>query len=185
MSASRWSNAKCRRPRSKSALADVSAKLHIGHILHKPPAQLSGGERQRVAIARALVRDPAAYLMDDPISALDARLREETRVELKRIQRELGKTLVYVTHDQEEAMSVADRMAILENGSIRQIGTPAEIYDRPASIYVARLLGSPMMNILKSVPRQWRCRGGGRHDPHCRRSALRSTPSRSASGRRT
>lgn len=132
-------------------VADVAAKLHIGHILHKLPAQLSGGERQRVAIARALVRDPAAYLMDDPISALDARLREETRVELKRIQRELGKTLIYVTHDQEEAMSVADRMAILENGKIRQIGAPAEIYDRPASTYVARLLGSPVMNILKSV----------------------------------
>jgi multiple sugar transport system ATP-binding protein len=129
-------------------LADVSAKLHIGHILHKPPAQLSGGERQRVAIARALVRDPAAYLMDDPISALDARLREETRVELKRIQRDLGKTLIYVTHDQEEAMSVADRMAILENGGIRQIGAPSDIYDGPASIYVARLLGSPVMNIL-------------------------------------
>ncbi|MGE3307255.1 MAG: ABC transporter ATP-binding protein, partial [Rhizobiaceae bacterium] len=132
-------------------LADVSAKLHIGHILHKPPAQLSGGERQRVAIARALVRDPAAYLMDDPISALDARLREETRVELKRIQRELGKTLIYVTHDQEEAMSVADRMAILEGGKIRQIGAPVEIYDRPASVYVARLLGSPVMNIVKAV----------------------------------
>jgi multiple sugar transport system ATP-binding protein len=132
-------------------LADVAAKLHIGHILHKAPAQLSGGERQRVAIARALVRDPVAYLMDDPISALDARLREETRVELKRIQRELGKTLIYVTHDQEEAMSVADRMAILEHGRIRQIGTPVEIYDRPASTYVARLLGSPVMNILKSA----------------------------------
>lgn len=129
-------------------LDEVSEKLHIRHILHKPPAQLSGGERQRVAIARALVRDPVAYLMDDPISALDARLREETRVELKRIQRELGKTLVYVTHDQEEAMSVADRMAIMEGGTIRQTGTPREIYDKPASTYVARLLGSPMMNIL-------------------------------------
>lgn len=132
-------------------IAEVSAKLHIGHILHKPPAQLSGGERQRVAIARALVRDPVAYLMDDPISALDARLREETRVELKRIQRELGKTLVYVTHDQEEAMSVADRMAILEDGSIRQIGAPVEIYDNPSSIYVASLLGSPAMNVLEGV----------------------------------
>src|ERR1700754_4725844 len=131
-------------------VADVSAKLHIGHILHKPPAQLSGGERQRVAIARALVRDPVAYLMDDPISALDARLREETRVELKRIQRELGKTLVYVTHDQEEAMSVADRMAILDRGHIRQIDPPSTIYDRPASVYVARQLGSPVMNIFRS-----------------------------------
>ena len=120
----------------EARLADVAAKLHIGHILHKPPAQLSGGERQRVAIARALVRDPAAYLMDDPISALDARLREETRVELKRIQRELGKTLIYVTHDQEEAMSVADRMAILDNGRIRQVGAPARALRsaRPASM---------------------------------------------------
>lgn len=129
----------------------VAAKLHIGHLLHKPPAQLSGGERQRVAIARALVRDPVAYLMDDPISALDARLREETRVELKRIQRELGQTLIYVTHDQEEAMSVADRMAIMENGGIRQVGAPVDIYDRPASQYVARLLGAPMMNIMAAT----------------------------------
>ncbi len=139
-------------PEIERRLDEVAGKLHIRHILHKPPAQLSGGERQRVAIARALVRDPVAYLMDDPISALDARLREETRVELKRIQRELGKTLIYVTHDQEEAMSVADRMAIMERGSIRQIGTPREIYDHPASTYVARLLGSPMMNILSSGP---------------------------------
>jgi multiple sugar transport system ATP-binding protein len=129
----------------------VAAKLHIGHLLHKPPSQLSGGERQRVAIARALVRDPVAYLMDDPISALDARLREETRVELKRIQRELGQTLIYVTHDQEEAMSVADRMAIMEHGEIRQVGTPVEIYDAPASRYVAQLLGAPMMNIMPAV----------------------------------
>lgn len=129
----------------------VAAKLHISHLLHKPPAQLSGGERQRVAIARALVRDPVAYLMDDPISALDARLREETRVELKRIQRDLGQTLLYVTHDQEEAMSIADRMAIMEEGEIRQIGSPTEIYDTPASRYVARLLGAPMMNILPAV----------------------------------
>jgi multiple sugar transport system ATP-binding protein len=129
-------------------VAEVSAKLHIGHI--QPPAQLSGGERQRVAIARALVSDPSAYPMDDLISALDARLREETRVELKRIQRELGKTLVYMTHDQEEAMSVADCMAILEFGHIRQIGPPSAIYDRPASVYVARQLGSPVMNIFKS-----------------------------------
>ena len=129
-------------------VGSVAEKLHITHLLHKLPAHLSGGERQRVAIARALVRDPVAYLMDDPISALDARLREETRVELKRIQQELGHTLVYVTHDQEEAMSVADRMAILENGIIRQIDTPRAIYDTPASGYVAGLLGSPQINML-------------------------------------
>jgi multiple sugar transport system ATP-binding protein len=132
----------------RARVAAVAEKLHISHLLHKLPAHLSGGERQRVAIARALVRDPAAYLMDDPISALDARLREETRVELKRIQRELGHTLIYVTHDQEEAMSIADRMAILEHGRIRQIGKPADIYDRPASQYVARLLGAPAINLL-------------------------------------
>ena len=129
-------------------VASVAEKLHITHLLHKLPAHLSGGERQRVAIARALVRDPVAYLMDDPISALDARLREETRVELKRIQQELGHTLIYVTHDQEEAMSVADRMAMLENGVIRQIDTPQAIYDNPASRYVAGLLGSPQINML-------------------------------------
>lgn len=137
--------------RIRARVEAVSAKLHIAHLLHKPPAQLSGGERQRVAIARALVRDPVAYLMDDPISALDARLREETRVELKRIQRDLGQTLIYVTHDQEEAMSIADRMAIMEHGEIRQIGSPVEIYDTPVSRYVARLLGAPMMNIMPAV----------------------------------
>ncbi|PZQ97051.1 MAG: ABC transporter ATP-binding protein [Cereibacter sphaeroides] len=137
--------------RIRARLSQAAEKLHIGHILHKMPAQLSGGERQRVAIARALVRDPAAFLMDDPISALDARLREETRVELKRIQREAGRTLIYVTHDQEEAMSVADRMAILEHGAIRQIGSPVELYDRPASAYVARMLGSPVMNIVPAM----------------------------------
>lgn len=148
-------------PQIAARLAEAAEKLHIGHILHKMPGQLSGGERQRVAIARALVRDPAAYLMDDPISALDARLREETRVELKRIQREAGRTLVYVTHDQEEAMSVADRMAILERGAIRQIGAPADIYDRPVSAYVARLLGAPVMNILPAAARDGRVEAAG------------------------
>lgn len=129
-------------------VTDVTDKLHIGHILHKPPAQLSGGERQRVAIARALVRDPVAYLMDDPISALDARLREETRVELRRIQQQMGKTLVYVTHDQEEAMSVADGMAIFENGKVRQTGKPEDLYRHPNSTYVASMLGAPAMNVV-------------------------------------
>ncbi|MCR9138617.1 MAG: ABC transporter ATP-binding protein [Alphaproteobacteria bacterium] len=129
-------------------VSEIAEKLHISHILQKPPAQLSGGERQRVAIARALVRDPVAYLMDDPISALDARLREQTRVELRRLQQDLGHTLVYVTHDQEEAMSVADSMAIMEQGRIRQIGAPEALYDQPNSEYVARLLGSPAINIV-------------------------------------
>ena len=129
-------------------VAQVAETLHITPLLDKLPAHLSGGERQRVAIGRALVRDPAAFLMDEPIAALDARLREEMRVELKRLQRELHHTIVYVTHDQEEAMSIADRIAVMEAGEIRQIGTPAEIYNLPNSRYVAELIGSPPMNFI-------------------------------------
>ncbi|MEM9013319.1 MAG: ABC transporter ATP-binding protein [Pseudomonadota bacterium] len=129
-------------------LAQVVGVLNIGHILHKPPAALSGGERQRVAIGRALIRDAGAYLMDEPLAALDARLRDAMRVELKRLQSELGRTFVYVTHDCEEAMSVADRMAILEAGRIAQIDQPDAVYVRPASQYVAELVGAPGINLL-------------------------------------
>ncbi len=132
-------------------VAAVAETLHITKLLNKVPAHLSGGERQRVAIGRALVRDPAAFLMDEPIAALDARLREEMRVELKRLQRELKHTLIYVTHDQEEAMSIADRMAILEKGMVRQVGTPDEIYNHPQSRYVAELVGSPPMNFIEGA----------------------------------
>ena len=132
----------------EARINSVAETLHITPLLKKLPAHLSGGERQRVAIGRALVRDPGAFLMDEPIAALDARLREEMRVELKRLQREQNHTLVYVTHDQEEAMSVADRMAIFEDGRIRQIGTPTEIYNKPNSRYVAELIGSPPMNFI-------------------------------------
>lgn len=132
-------------------VADAARRLHIEPLLAKLPAQLSGGERQRVAIGRTLVRDPRAFLMDEPIAALDARLREEMRVELKRLQRELRHTLVYVTHDQEEAMSIADRMAIMREGRIVQTGTPDEIYNSPADRYVATLVGSPPMNIVGGV----------------------------------
>jgi multiple sugar transport system ATP-binding protein len=131
-------------------VGEAAGKLSIGHILHKRPGLLSGGERQRVAIGRALARDAVAYLMDDPISALDARLREAMRVELKRLQREIGHTLIYVTHDQEEAMSVADRMAIMEEGTVRQIATPQTIYDNPNSRYVASLVGSPTINLARA-----------------------------------
>jgi multiple sugar transport system ATP-binding protein len=129
----------------------ASSVLGIAHILHKKPAALSGGERQRVAIGRALVRDAAAYLMDEPIAALDARLRDAMRVELKRLQRELGHTFVYVTHDHEEAMSVADNMAILEAGQIAQVGLPDSIYTDPASLYVAELVGAPRINVLRGA----------------------------------
>jgi len=126
----------------------VAKRLHIEPLLDKLPGKLSGGERQRVAIGRALVRKPRAYLMDEPIAALDARLREEMRVELKRLQREVGHTLIYVTHDQEEAMSIADRMAILQNGRIAQVGSPYEIYNHPVSRFVAETVGSPPMNFI-------------------------------------
>lgn len=129
-------------------LDQISGVLSIAHILDKKPAALSGGERQRVAIGRALIRDASAYMMDEPIAALDARLRDAMRVELKRLQVEQGRTFIYVTHDCEEAMSVADRMAILEAGKIVQVGKPDDVYARPDSLYVARLVGSPGINVL-------------------------------------
>ena len=129
-------------------VAQVAETLHITHLLDKAPAQLSGGERQRVAIGRALVREPKAYLMDEPISALDARLREEMRVELNRLQRQLSHTFVHVTHDQEEAMAVADRLCVMKSGRVEQIGTPLELYNAPQNRYVARQLGSPPINFI-------------------------------------
>jgi multiple sugar transport system ATP-binding protein len=132
----------------EAKVAEVAEMLHIAHLLDKSPAHLSGGERQRVAIGRALVREPNAYLMDEPISALDARLREEMRAELNRLQRQLKHTFVHVTHDQEEAMAVADRLCIMKNGRIAQVGTPLEVYNSPENRYVARQLGSPPMNFI-------------------------------------
>ncbi len=127
---------------------EVAALLRIEPKLGNRATQLSGGEMQRVAIGRALVRTPAIYLMDEPLSSLDAKLREDLRVELKRIQRELGATVLYVTHDQLEAMTMADRIGVLAEGKLVQIGTPRDIYERPDSIYVARRLGSPQINLL-------------------------------------
>jgi multiple sugar transport system ATP-binding protein len=127
----------------------IADTLNISHILHKPPGSLSGGERQRVAIARALIRDANAYLMDEPIAALDARLRESMRVELKRLQREVGHTFIYVTHDHEEASAVSDRLAIMRNGAFTQIGKPDEIYENPKNLYVSEVIGAPRINVLK------------------------------------
>ena len=126
----------------------VAATLHIESKLQGKATALSGGEMQRVAIGRALVREPRVYLMDEPLSSLDAKLREELRAELKRLQRQSRATVVYVTHDQVEATTLADRIAILENGRIRQVGTPEEIYETPASVQVAQRLGSPQINVL-------------------------------------
>ena len=122
--------------------------LEIGDYLERKPRQLSGGQRQRVAMGRAIVREPAAFLFDEPLSNLDAKLRVQMRVEIKRLQRTLGTTSVYVTHDQLEAMTLADRLVVLNSGNIEQIGAPIDVYDRPASTFVASFIGSPAMNLL-------------------------------------
>ncbi len=128
--------------------------LHIGSKLGNRATKLSGGEMQRVAIGRALVRDPAIYLMDEPLSSLDAKLRAELRLELKRIQIELGATILYVTHDQIEAMTMASRIAVIKEGELLQLGTPREIYENPGDRYVASRLGTPQINFLpaKLIP---------------------------------
>jgi len=126
----------------------VAELLHIEKKLENRATALSGGEMQRVAIGRALVREPAVYLMDEPLSSLDAKLRAELRLELKRIQRELGTTILYVTHDQIEAMTMADRIGVMSEGLLIQLGTPRDIYERPASAYVASRLGTPAINLI-------------------------------------
>jgi multiple sugar transport system ATP-binding protein len=123
--------------------------LRITHLLDRKPAKLSGGERQRVALGRTLVRDPRALLLDEPLSALDALLRLEMRAELKRLQAELGRTLVYVTHDQVEAMSMPDRVAVLRHGAVQQVDTPEAVYHQPANTFVATVIGSPPMNFIE------------------------------------
>ena len=134
----------------KEKITKIAEMLKISAKLNNKATELSGGEMQRVAIGRALVRDPSIYLMDEPLSSLDAKLRESLRVELKNIQLNLGSTILYVTHDQAEATTMADQIGVLENGKIAQIGTPEEIYNQPKSIYVANRLGSPKINILKN-----------------------------------
>jgi multiple sugar transport system ATP-binding protein len=121
----------------------------IGHLLQRKPRELSGGERQRVALARALVREPAVFLLDEPLSNLDAQLRASARDELQQFQRRIGTTTIYVTHDQVEAMGLGDRIAVMKSGTVRQIGTPQEIYDEPADAFVAGFVGSPPMNLVR------------------------------------
>jgi multiple sugar transport system ATP-binding protein len=130
------------------AVRDAAARVHIDHLLARRPGQLSGGQQQRVALARAIVRKPRLFLLDEPLSNLDAKLRLETRVELRKLQRALGVTTVYVTHDQEEAMTIADRVAVFMEGRIVQVGPPRDIFARPASAVVAGFIGSPPMNLL-------------------------------------
>jgi len=127
--------------------------LGIDHLLDRRPRQLSGGERQRVALARALVREPHVFLLDEPLSNLDAKLRTSARDELKRFQQRVGTTTIYVTHDQAEAMGLGDRIAVMDRGRVRQLGKPVEVYDDPADTFVATFIGSPPMNL---VPRNGR-----------------------------
>ncbi len=132
----------------KAAVDRVSAMLQIGHLLDRKPGQLSGGQRQRVAMGRALARDPKLFLFDEPLSNLDAKLRVEMRAEIKLLHQRTKTTTVYVTHDQVEAMTLGDRIAVMKDGLVQQFGTPAEIYNRPANRFVAEFIGSPAMNMV-------------------------------------
>ncbi len=135
----------------ESSVKEAAAKVGIEHLLARRPGQLSGGQQQRCALARAIVRQPRLFLLDEPLSNLDAKLRVETRAELRRLQRSLGVTTVYVTHDQEEAMTVADRLAVFMEGRIVQVGTPKEVFLRPANAVVAAFIGTPPMNLMPAT----------------------------------
>ena len=124
--------------------------LGLKQLLERYPRQLSGGQRQRVAMGRAIVRDPAVFLFDEPLSNLDAKLRVQMRAEIKALQQRLASTTIYVTHDQIEAMTMADKIVVLHDGVVEQIGTPLELYDRPANLFVAGFIGSPAMNFIKA-----------------------------------
>ncbi|MEO9340891.1 ABC transporter ATP-binding protein [Mesorhizobium sp. SB112] len=132
----------------------VAKTLQIGHLLNRRPAQLSGGQRQRVAMARALVRKPRLFLFDEPLSNLDAKLRVEVRAEIKRLHQDTNATIIYVTHDQIEAMTLATQIVVMKDGVIQQAGTPSEIYNRPANMFVADFMGSPSMNMFEGVVAQ-------------------------------
>ncbi|MBO3761589.1 sn-glycerol-3-phosphate ABC transporter ATP-binding protein UgpC [Ciceribacter sp. L1K22] len=136
------------KPERDKALAEVAKLLQIDHLVDRKPGQLSGGQRQRVAMGRALVRDPDVFLFDEPLSNLDAKLRVDMRTEIKKLHEKLKTTIVYVTHDQIEAMTLSTRIAVMNKGYIQQLGTPKEIYDKPANVFVATFMGSPAMNVL-------------------------------------
>ncbi|MFN2224362.1 MAG: ABC transporter ATP-binding protein [Chloroflexota bacterium] len=136
----------------KTRVESIAEILRINHLLERKTGHLSGGEMQRVSIGRAIVREPRIFLMDEPLSNLDAKLREALRVELQHIQKTQGSTTLFVTHDQVEALTMADRIAVLDNGRIVQIGTAHDIYDRPATVYVAQLVGTPRINLMNATP---------------------------------
>jgi multiple sugar transport system ATP-binding protein len=131
----------------------AAAKLGLETFLGRKPRTLSGGQRQRVAMGRSIVRQPKAFLFDEPLSNLDARLREQMRVEIKKLHRDLGTTSIYVTHDQVEAMTLADRIVAMNEGIVQQVGTPLDLYERPTNLFVASFIGSPAINILDGILR--------------------------------
>jgi sn-glycerol 3-phosphate transport system ATP-binding protein len=135
----------------KARVDKAAGILELGHLLDRKPRQLSGGQRQRVAMGRAIVRQPQVFLFDEPLSNLDAKLRAQTRIEIQKLHRELGITSLFVTHDQVEAMTLAQRMMVMNAGVMEQFGTPEEVYHRPASTFVASFIGSPPMNLLKDA----------------------------------
>jgi sn-glycerol 3-phosphate transport system ATP-binding protein len=135
----------------KARVDKAAGILELAHLLERKPRQLSGGQRQRVAMGRAIVRQPQVFLFDEPLSNLDAKLRAQTRLEIQKLHRELGITSLFVTHDQVEAMTLAQRMIVMNAGQMEQFGTPEEVYHRPASTFVASFIGSPPMNLLKDV----------------------------------
>src|SRR2546423_12720896 len=142
-------NRKTPKPEIDKRVREAARILEIDQLLDRRPRQLSGGQRQRVAMGRAIVRRPAAFLFDEPLSNLDAKLRVSTRVEIRKLQKELGTTSVYVTHDQLEAMTLADMLVVMNAGRVEQIGAPLEVYEKPATTFVATFIGAPAMNLLK------------------------------------
>ena len=153
----------------KKVVTETAEILRISHLLQRKTAKLSGGEMQRVSIGRAIVRSPRAYLMDEPLSNLDAKLREALRVELSHLQRTQGSTTLFVTHDQIEALTMADRIGVLNHGTLVQVGTPEDIYDRPATTFVAQLVGSPKINLLEAATENGTLtlKGSDVHLPSC------------------
>ncbi|MBM6594390.1 ABC transporter ATP-binding protein [Microvirga pudoricolor] len=146
--------AKLSKAEKRARVEQVAQTLGLTHLLDRRPSALSGGQRQRVAIGRAMVRDPAAFLFDEPLSNLDAQLRTQMRIEIKRLHHKLGTTSVFVTHDQVEAMTMADRIVVMRDGHILQVGTPLELYEKPVDVFTARFIGSPTMNLLPANLRE-------------------------------
>ena len=151
----------------------AASMVELDDFLHRKPAELSGGQRQRVALARAIVREPTVFLMDEPLSNLDAKLRVSTRAQIKNLQHELKVTTIYVTHDQIEAMTLADRVVVMNRGVIQQVGSPKEIYDRPRNTFVAGFIGSPAMNLVDGVLSNGVLTGAGPPGSGPRGSSLR------------